>query len=94
VIATIRLFLAAQALTFLIAAFIHRGFLFSGYQHRAASMGESAIAFVLFIALLLTWMRPANTRLFGLLRQGFALLGTLVGLYTIAIGLVRAPCQM
>lgn len=84
-IASIRLFLAAQAVTFLIAAFIHRGFLISRYQHQAASIGECVIAFVLFFGLLLTWIRPANTRLFGLLGQGFAFLGTLVGLYTIAI---------
>ncbi|SRR6266508_3888178 len=41
---------------------------------------------VLFIALLLTWMRTANTRLFGLLGRGFAFLGTLVGVFTITIG--------
>jgi hypothetical protein len=34
----------------------------------------------------LTWIRPANTRLFGLVGQGFAFLGTLVGLFTITIG--------
>src|SRR5579863_1106260 len=62
-----------------------REFLIPGYQHQAASIGESVIAFVLFIALLLTWIRPANTRLFGLVGQGFAFLGTLVGLFTIAM---------
>jgi hypothetical protein len=86
VIAAIRLFIAAEAVTFLVAASIHRGFLIPGYQHQAASIGESVIAFVLFIALLLTWIRPASTRLFGLVGQGFAFLGTLVGLFTIAIG--------
>ena len=85
-IAAVRLFIAAEAVTFLVAASIHRGFLIPGYQHQAASIGESVIAVVLFIALLLTWIRPANTRLFGLVGQGFAFLGTQVGLFTIAIG--------
>ena len=85
-IAAVRLFMTAEAVTFLLAASIHRGFLIRGYQHQAASIGESVIAFVLFIALLLTWIRPARTRLFGLLGQGFAFLGTLVGVFTIAIG--------
>jgi hypothetical protein len=86
VIAAVRLFMTAEAVTFLLAASIHRGFLISGYQHQAAATGESLIAFVLFIALLLTWIRPGSTRLFGLLGQGFAFLGTLVGVFTIAIG--------
>src|SRR5438876_9532223 len=76
-IAAVRLFMTAS---------IHRGFLIRGYQHEAASIGESVIAFVLFIALLLTWIRPASMRLFGLLGQGFAFLGTLVGVFTIVIG--------
>ena len=85
-IVEVRLFMTAEAVTFLLAASIHRGFLISGYQHLAAATGESVIAFVLFIALLLTWMKPASTRLLGLLGQGFAFLGTLVGLLTIAVG--------
>jgi len=86
VIATVRLFMIAESVTFLLAASVHRGFLFSGYQHQAASIGESLITLVLFIALLLTWIRPVNTRLLGILGQGFAFLGTLVGVFTIAIG--------
>ncbi len=78
--------MAGEAVKFIVAASIHRGFLFPGYQHQAASIGESVIASVLFIALLLTWIRPANTRVFGLVGQGFAFLGTLVGLFTIPIG--------
>jgi hypothetical protein len=78
--------MTVEAVTFLLAASIHRGYLIAGYQHQAASIGESVIAFVLFIALLVTWVRPASTRLFGLLGQGFAFLGTLVGVFTIVIG--------
>ena len=41
---------------------------------------------VLFIGAASTWMRPWWLRNAGLFGQGFALLGTLVGLATIAIG--------
>jgi hypothetical protein len=85
-ISAVRLFMTGEAVTFLLAASIHRGFLVGGYQHLAAATGESVIGFVLLIALLLTWIRPGSTRLFGLLGQGFAFLGTVVGLFTIAIG--------
>lgn len=37
-------------------------------------------------ALAITGSRPARTRAAGLAGQGFALLGTMVGLFTIAIG--------
>lgn len=48
--------MAAEALTFLLAASVHRGFLLAGYQRQAAATGESVIAFVLLVALLLTWL--------------------------------------
>ena len=40
----------------------------------------------LLLGLVLTAFRPASTRAVGLAAQGFALLGTLVGISTIAIG--------
>jgi hypothetical protein len=39
-----------------------------------------------FVGAALTWVRPAWVRRVGLAAQGFALLGTLVGVFTIAIG--------
>ncbi len=44
------------------------------------------IAVVLLVGLVLTWIRPGSTRGVGLAAQAFALLGTLVGIFTIAIG--------
>jgi hypothetical protein len=41
---------------------------------------------VLLVGATLTWIRPAWTRPVGIAAQGFALFGTLVGVFTIAIG--------
>jgi prepilin signal peptidase PulO-like enzyme (type II secretory pathway) len=84
---TIRLFLLFEAATFVAAALIHFGVLLDGHQHREAAVAESVIAAVLLTGSALTWIRPAWTRRVGLGAQGFALLGTLVGLFTIAIGI-------
>ena len=51
-----------------------------------ARIAEGVIAAVLIIGLILTFVRRSWTRTIGLSAQGFALLGTLVGLFTIAIG--------
>src|SRR5256885_1263280 len=69
-----------------VAALSHFGILVSGYEHRAAGTAESVIAGVLLVGLATTWVGPAFTRGIGLAAQTFALLGTLVGLFTIAIG--------
>ncbi|HEX7049058.1 MAG TPA: hypothetical protein VF188_02510 [Longimicrobiales bacterium] len=83
---TIRRFLLIQAVIFLAAALVHAGVLVRGYEHRAARIAESVIAAVLFLGLLASWLRPAWTRAAGVVAQGFALLGTCVGLFTIAVG--------
>jgi hypothetical protein len=83
---TIRLFLLIEAVSFLAAGQIHRGMFITGYAHQQASIAETSIALVLLIGLGLTWIWPGQTRLIGLVAQGFALLGTLVGVFTIAIG--------
>ena len=83
---TIRLFLLFQGASFAIAGLIHRGMLIGNYQHPQAATAESTIAVVLLVAFGLTWLWPARTRLIGIAAQAFALLGTLVGAFTIAIG--------
>ena len=83
---TIRLFLLVEGASFFAAGTIHRGVLITGYAHQQASIAETTIAVVLLIGLGLTWIWPAQTRLIGLVAQAFALLGTLVGVFTIAIG--------
>ncbi len=81
-----RIFLLFEAATYLGAAFVHFGIFVSGYEHRAAGTGESVIGTVLFAGLAATWIASAFTRGIGLAAQTFALLGTLVGLFTIVIG--------
>ena len=81
-----RLFLVSEAATFLAAAAIHSGALVGGHRHREAAIAETVIAIVLIAALVLGFTpRPWPARL-AVLAQGFALAGTLVGLFTIAIG--------
>jgi hypothetical protein len=84
---TIRLFMLVEAATFMAAASIHAGLLIDGYEHREARIAETIIALVLFAGAALTWLRPELARAAGVAAQGFALLGTLVGIFTIAIGI-------
>jgi hypothetical protein len=83
----IRTFMLVQAATFLLAATFHFGVLVQGYADSRAGIAESVIASVLLAGLIATWIRPAGIRRIGLASQGFALAGTLVGLFTIAIGI-------
>jgi hypothetical protein len=86
---TIRLFLFIEAVAFAAASFIHTGLLFADFADPPARIAEGLISFVLFAGLALTWIRPAWTRTVALGAQGFALLGTLVGIT--AITLVPGP---
>jgi hypothetical protein len=82
----IRGFLLVEAAGFAAAALAHAGVLVPGYTHQQARIAESLTALVLLAGLALSWLRPAWTRQAGTLAQGLALLGTLVGLFTIAVG--------
>lgn len=82
----IRVFLFFEAVTFGAAALVHFGVLIDGYQHGEAGVAESVIAVVLLTGLILTWISRAWTRRIGLAAQAFALLGTLVGVFTIVVG--------
>jgi hypothetical protein len=82
----IRFFMLLEAASFVIASIVHGGLLIAGYEHHKARIAEGVIAVVLLMGLAATWLRPAWLRGVGLAAQGFALLGTLVGLFTIAIG--------
>jgi hypothetical protein len=75
-----------ETATFLAASFIHSGAMIAGYEHQQARIAEGVIAIVLLVGAALTWIRPAWTRQAGLAAQGFALLGTLVGIFTIIVG--------
>ena len=86
IVRRIRIFMLFEAAAFVAAALAHLGVLVEGYEHREARMAESVIAFVLLTGLVLSLMRPGWTRKAGIAAQGFALLGTVVGLFTIAVG--------
>lgn len=81
-----RLFLLVEATAFFLAALIHMGFLLTGFAHRKASIAESVIAAVLFGGLLLTLFIREWTRNVAIVVQLFALLGTLIGIFTIVVG--------
>ena len=83
---TIRVFLLIEAASFVTAALVHFGVLTHGYEHQQAGTAESAIAVVLLLGLAMSWTPVASTRTVGLAAQAFALLGTLVGVFTIAVG--------
>jgi hypothetical protein len=82
----IRLFLLIESAAFLAAALTHFGVLVAGYEHFKAGVAETVIGAVLAGGLLLSSIRPEWRRAIGLTAQGFALLGTAVGIFTIAIG--------
>lgn len=84
---TIRLFMLLEAATFAIAALIHSGVLITGYAHQQAAIAEGVITLVLLVGVAVTWIRPAWLWHAGVAAQGFALLGTLVGMFTIAVGI-------
>jgi hypothetical protein len=84
---TIRLFLLFEGAAFAAASAVHAGVLIDGYRHERARTAESVIAAVLIAGLALTWLRPAWTRGVAIAAQGFALVGTLVGVFTIAVGI-------
>jgi len=83
---TVRAFLLIETLAFIIAGAIHSGIFTAIDTHYQAATAESVIGIVLLIGFGLTWVWPTQTRLIGLLAQAFAILGTMVGLFTIVVG--------
>ena len=83
---SIRLFLLVEGLSLMLAALIHSGVLIPGYAHQQAGTAESVIGVVLLASLIWTLARPEATRPIGLGAQAFGLLGTGIGIFTIAIG--------
>ena len=74
----IHLFLAVQSAVFVFAACAHFG-VFGDRDDPGAAVAESIIAVVLLAGLALTFTGPAGARPVALVAQGFALLGTLIG---------------
>ena len=84
---TIRSFLLFEAATFFVASLIHIGVSIAGYEHQKARIAEGVIALVLLTDAVSTWIRPAAIGTAGLAGQGSALLGTLISVFTIAVGI-------
>ena len=84
---TVRAFMLFEAATYIVAALIDSGIFIAGYEHSAARIAESVIAVVLLAGVVSAWIRPVASRVTGLTARGFALLGTLAGVFTIIIGM-------
>ena len=82
-----RAWMLVEALTLGIASMVHAGFFVPGYAHAQARTAEAVIATVLVLASVETWLRPSGARRAAIFGQGFALVGTLVGLFTIVLGI-------
>jgi hypothetical protein len=65
---------------------IHFGGLVEGYSHQRAGTAETVIAAVLLAGLALSWAPSPGLRIAAGAAQAVAILGVLVGLFTIAIG--------
>jgi hypothetical protein len=82
-----RPYLVIALVLFAAAALVHAGVLVSGHEHPRARIAEGVIAVVLAIGLAVALTRPALARAAALAALGFALMGTLVGAFTIWIGI-------
>jgi len=82
---TIRLFLVLESISFLAAGMVHFG-VFGGDQYTQAATAESVIGLVLLTGFTLSWVLQAWTRAIGIATQGFALMGTFIGVYVSVIG--------
>ncbi|MFY3742521.1 hypothetical protein ACOQFB_01330 [Anaeromyxobacter sp. Red801] len=82
----LRLLMSLEAAAFLAAALVHAGILVGGYEHPKARVAETVIALVLLAGVGWSLLRPDRSRRAAVASQGFALVGTLVGLFTIAVG--------
>jgi hypothetical protein len=82
----LRWILALEVAAFGTAGLVHAGVLLPGHEHAKAATAEGIIALVLLAGLVSTGVAPRASRTAALAVQAFALLGTMVGLFTIAVG--------
>lgn len=83
---SMRALLGVEGVSFLLASMIHAGIIITGYEHRAAMIAESVIGVVLLVGLAVTWVRPRSMAAIAAVVQAFALVGTLVGIWTMIVG--------
>jgi hypothetical protein len=75
-----------EGASFLAASVLHRGVPFPGAAHAKAATAETVIGAVLVTGAALAAARPVRARAVALVAQGFALVGTCVGVVMVAIG--------
>lgn len=79
------LFLVETCL-YAVASLTHAGLVFEGHEHRQAMIAEAAISAVLLLGLISLSLDRPWSRAAAISAQSFALLATLVGAFTIAVG--------
>src|SRR5690606_30425200 len=77
----VRRFLGAEAVAFLVASLVHRGWLVNGYTHHRAAIAETVIAIALALGFAATWAMPRRPLMPGWIAQIFALIGTCIGIF-------------
>ena len=82
----IKFFLIIEILGFAGAALVHFGIFVNGYEHEKARIAESVIAIILLIGLIIILLNPERLKTTSYIVQGFALFGTLIGVFTIIVG--------
>jgi hypothetical protein len=83
---SLALLLFLEATAFALAALVHFGVLVPGFRHPQARIGETVISLILVGGLAVALARPAWTARAALVSQALALAGTLIGVFTIAVG--------
>lgn len=83
---TMRALLGVEGISFLLASVIHTGTIIQGYAHREAMIAEGVIGAVLLVGLVMTRFRPRSIFSIAVVVQSFALVVTLIGAWTIFIG--------
>nr|WP_245294579.1 hypothetical protein [Rhizobium anhuiense] len=84
------LFLVETCL-YAVASLTHAGLVLEGHEHRQAMIAEAVISAVLLLGLTALSLDRPWSRAAAISAQSFALLGTLVGAFTIAVGVGRKP---
>jgi hypothetical protein len=84
---SVRTIVVLTALLFAGAATIHSGVAGAGYEHPEARIAETVIGSVLLVGWIVCLSIPRRARTAAIAVLTFGLVGTLIGLFTIAIGI-------
>ncbi|EJT05200.1 hypothetical protein [Rhizobium sp. CCGE 510] len=68
------------------ASLTHAGFILEGHEHHQAMIAEAVIAATLLLGLISLILNRRWSRTAAFCAQAFALFGTLIGAFTIAVG--------